>query len=441
MSNSFFRRLFGSLLLLLGLCSVGQAQSYLHRLRTDAVSSDLPEASRLEALYGLSDFYFNRYGPWGNPDSSLFFAQQYQEQASAAGDPYHLIRSYLQKGNALLFLQKPVEAQRAYDQGQVLMQQHNFADLEIDLAWGKGQVYYFRESPNLDSIHIYFQRALDLSQTQRDHARQARSLQFLGRSIFAWTPRKDSNQYFDFLSQALALGVDEQAGVWPALAAINLANYYFSLNQDSLALSYLDQAYGALNRVQGDANLAKGLPFFMWLEQNAYDRGLYDLSMRCLKKIVELAPRFDLSWLKTRALFDLGLHFESDYNLSLFYYQWCEAYSDSVADSEHQVLARNNLGNVYKSNEDLERALRYYEEGDSILMVYLSEEGFQNTSGRGIANLCSPTLNAGDLYLDRKEFERARHKYFNAWRFTRKWGQGYDQAVVINGLVNLFEKA
>ncbi len=440
MSNSFFRGLFGSLVFVCCVCSFGQAQSYLQKLRAEAKSSDLPVETRLEALYGLSGFYFNRYGPWGDPDSSLFYAQQYLEKAKGNGEPYHLVRAYVQVGNALLFLQKPDEAKSYYSRGQALNQQHNFPDLDIDFAWGEGQCYYFRENPDLDSVAICFKQAFELSQAQGDQARQARSLQFLARSIFAWTNQKDSTQYLDFLTNTLTLKADGEAGVWQALAAVNLATYYFRLDQDSLAQDYMNQAFQALNHIRGDAKLSMGLPFYIWLEQNAYDRRLYDLSMRCLKKIVELTPRFELSQFKTRALFDLGLHFESDYNLSLYYYQWCEAYADSVFDSEHQVLARNNLGNVYKSNEDVDRALRYFEEADSILKVYLGE-GFQNTSGRGIANLCSPTLNAGDIYLERKEFRLARQKYFYAWRLTRKWGQGYDQAVVLNGLVNLFEKA
>jgi len=420
---------------MLGLGMMGKAQSYLQQRRLAAHSASLPTDTQLETPHWLSAFYSDPFVARDYPDSSRFYIERYLQAAHSIGDRYHLIQAYLQQGDALLEKRQSESAFLVYQKADSLNQELSQPELAIDFLHRMGR--FFSQTQQADSAQSYFQQALSLSIAQKDTFRQTEAYLSLASEVADGENERLHTYWDKILSFASASDPLVQQQI--AKAYLQLADDASNLGQDSLVENYLNQAYEKLEKIDSIPNLYECIPLYWQLEVYTYDWGLIDLEIKCLEKIIELTPRYELYARKSSALFNLGLTYESDFTQSLRYFQWCKTYSDSIGASENQAFARNSLGLFYKGNKEWDKALVYFKEADSILQNALALE-FVSQTGKTVSTLCAPLLNAGDVYLLQGNSERAKESYLKALHLTQKWGGGYDKAYVLNSVVAFFEE-
>ncbi|MEO0899989.1 MAG: response regulator [Bacteroidota bacterium] len=429
-------------LMLIGLLATNQhlhAQSFLQQKHEIVHSPSTQVERKLQTYQWLTSFYLEPFLHRSTKDSSLSHAKAYLKLAQSSSNTYHQSQAYLLFGQAY-FLSGKNELGRTYLQkADSLSQKSAFSDIQLALQLAQGKASL--AEGDKESAGKYFQEALENSLAVQDINSLATLYPSLAQSLPSPLDEARTEEYTAYLQKSLDLNslAHESTKVQLAKASLLLSQHYQEVGDDSLAEVYFQQTYDFLIQVQSPDYQYKCLSLYWQLENLAYDKGLIKLEIKCLEKILAIAPTYNLDQLKASALFNLGLSYESEFSKAIRYLQWSSSFADSIQDYENQALARNNLGNFYSKNEDDDRALAYYLEADSILTAALADT-FISTIGRSIVILCYPLLNAGDKFLKKGSTQEAKEKYFRAWGMTKKWGGSYDKAYVLGSVVRFFQK-
>ena len=354
-------------------------------LRQVCEDQNLPDTLRYDALGRLTFHYIAR-----QPDSALYFNDQYFALAIARGDSSALAQPLVQKGIYFTNLGEYESALELYNRSLRIKRDLNDQEGIAGVLTNIGMLYEFQG--DYDQALSFYHQSLSLAEECCQPTDVFRSLMNIGN---IHNNQGEYDQSIEYYQRSLGIAVDLPDSAFKAKVLNNIGLTYFYRGDYDQALEYYNRSLKVKESIGYKKGMAMSLGNIagIYLKQGNFARSLEEYK-RCLSIFQSLGSEPHIA----TVLASIGkvYQLQGDYDQSLDYVEQSLAIQEATGNLAGSAGTLNQVSTLYKLQGNFPQALDYAQQ---------SLKSWENIGGKlGVA---TTLINIGSIYQRQGDYPKA----------------------------------